>query len=226
MVAPRLVERHPGIVDLAIRNRDGIFGYRVKGAVDLNTAYSGGSSMITVSRSQTFISRTLRQKKIGVVPESNRGLTRITYDPADFASATIPGDSDIAFLTVEEEVGGGTFLAEGPVLVVPPPGFFSAGRRNLILNGSAPDVAALANNLPPQTAMRIVFPRYVDTLVIYADGTNAIRVSFGQGLQEISIPAGQSMSFGEVGTDEIYLCGQGGASAFRLISTMVNGIEG
>tara|TARA_Y100000310_G_C20572324_1_gene758687 strand:- start:454 stop:1131 length:678 start_codon:yes stop_codon:yes gene_type:complete len=225
MAAPRLVERHPGIVNLAIRNRAGIVGYRLNAAVDLDTAYTAPTAMITVPKNATFRSATLRQKKIGSVPESNRGLTRIVYDPSDFVSAAIPGDSDISFLNLQEESGVG-FLPRGPILVVPPSGFLAAGRRNLILNGTAPNVSGLANNLPPQDAMRIVFPRYVDTLVIHADGTQAIALSFGQGLQEISITAGQSMSFGEVGTDEIYLRGVGGVSAFRLISTIVNGIEG
>jgi len=225
MAAPRLVERHPGIVDLAIRNRAGILGYRLNAAVDLDTAYAGPTVMITVPKNATFRSATLRQKKIGSVPESNRGLTRITYDPSDFVSAAIPGDSDISFLSLEEESGVG-FLPRGPILVVPPAGFLAAGRRNLILNGTAPNVAGLANNLPPQDAMRIVFPRYVDTLVLYNDGANDIELSFGEGLQEISIVAGQSMSFGEVGTDEIYLRAGVATSVFRLVCTIVNGIEG
>lgn len=221
-----LIERHPGVVDLAIRNREGIQSYRIGAAVSLDTAYAGATTIATVPKGSVTRSKTLRRNRVNWVEESNRGLTRFSYAPADYASTTVPGDTDISFVRITEIDSAGTVLPAGPILVVPPPGFFVAGRVMLNLSGTAPNVAGLANNLPPPTAMRVDFPKFADRIEIFNDGGSSLYVAFGLGTQEIEIPSAKDMRFLEVGASEIFLRGQGGTTAFRLTAALVNGIQG
>tara|TARA_R110000824_G_scaffold111593_1_gene260208 strand:+ start:2061 stop:2747 length:687 start_codon:yes stop_codon:yes gene_type:complete len=223
----QLVERHPGVIDLAINNNPAFQSVRVGAALTTTAALAGTTAMMTVPTGATFRSRTLRRNRINLVEESNRGLTRIAYDPTDFASATIPGDTQVVFLRVRGIDYGGVVLAEGPILIVPPPGFFQSGRRALIVNGTAPDVSALASNLPPQDAMWLDLPKFSARIEIHNnDGANGLAVSLGEGTQEFIIAFGESQTFEQAGASLISLRGVGGAVVFRATFALVNGIQG
>ena len=225
-----LVERHAGVVDLSVRSRPSVSAYRFGSAVSLDAAYAGTTAMFTVDKDASFRSRTLRKSGVNRVEESNRSLTRVAYDPADYASATTPGDNAMSFVRVNARAHDGTFLGEGPILVVPPPGFFGTGRRSLLLSGTAPAVVATANGTPPQTAMIIDFPKFADNVRIYNDGASSIFLAFGPGDIEIEIPPPSVgdpiyVEFVQTGVSEVYLRGDGGASAFRMIAALVQGIQ-
>ena len=223
--AASLIERHPGFVDLAIRSRDGVQSYVISAAVSLDAAYAGATAMKTLQRGVSFRSKTLRRKMVEWLEESNRGLTRFTFDPRDYASTTIPGDSDVTFIRVSEVVGGTTEGA-GPILVVPPPGFFSSGRSILNLSGTAPNVSGRSNHLPSPSGMRIMLPKFADRVDIFNDdGANSLFVAFGLGTQEVEVPKGTEIKFLEAGASEIIVRGQGGTVAFRLVLSVVNGIQ-
>ena len=227
IISAHLIERHKGVVDLMVRNRPGIASFVFGAALTLDDAYAGTTTMFTILNGSTFRSITLRRNKINRVEETFHGQTRASYDPNDYASATIPGDSDISFVRVAEVDLGGNNLGEGPILVVPPPGFFRSGRSNLVLNGSAPNVVGLDSNLPPPDTMWIDFPRFSDEITIYNDdGANSLFVSFGQGLQEVEIEFSESMTFTKAGATEILIRGEGGAVDFRIVAALVNGIQG
>lgn len=222
-----LLERHSGAVELAIRNRAGVRSYVIGAAVSLNAAFAGTTTLLTIGQGQSFRSISLQRSRRNVVEESRRGLTRISYDPVDFASATVPGDPDISFIRVAEIDIAGVTLPEGPILVVPPPGFYGSGRSSLLLNGTAPNVAGLANNLPPLTAMRIDLPRFADEITVFNDdGATSLFVSLGPGSQEMEVPFGTNITFPEAGSTEILIRGEGGTVAFRIIAAIVNGIQG
>lgn len=227
-VVPRLVRRYPGIVDLAIINKTGISRYDVKGALSLDIAYAGTTAMFSVPQGGTYSSRRITRSQINHTQESNKGLTRAMYNMADFASANLPGDSDICFIRVTEVDAGGTSLPQGPILVIPTPDFYETGRRNLVLAGTAPQLDSRGNNLPPATAMRIAFPKFADEITVYNEEDapgNALYFSFGLGLPEMKVPAGESRNFSEAGANEILIRGQGGTAAFSLSAAIVNGIQ-
>ena len=224
-----LIERNTGIVELMIRNRPGIRSFVLGAARTLDLAYAGTTTFLTITQGGSYRSVTLRQKNINRVEETLRGMTRVSYDPGDFASATIPGDPDVGFVRVSEVDSSGATLAEGPILVIPPPGFLGSGRSNLLLTGTAPDVASRGNNLPPTDAMWIDFARFTDNIHIFNDnagGGDSLFVAFGFGSQEIEIPAATDVEFKDVGASEVLLRGESGTAAFRLAAVLVNGIQG
>lgn len=227
--AANLVDRYPGLVDLYIVGRSGIRSFSIGAAVSLDAAYAGTTAMFSVPNGGYFRSKTLRRNRINLVEQSQRGLTRFSYAPVDYASALIPGDPDISFLRVTEVDSSGASLAEGPILVIPPSEFFTSGRNALVLNGTAPNVAGRANNLPPTDAMIIYFSHFADEITIFNDeagGGDSLFFSFGEGLQELEIEASDSFSFTEAGCASLYLRGGGGTVSFHLVAAIVNGIQG
>ena len=219
-----LVERHPGVVDLSVKNRAGVASYVFAAALTLDAAYAGGSAVQTLPRGATFRSHTLARNGKNRVEERNAGLTRFAYDPADYASATVPGDANICFMTVAEVDMGGNNLGPGPILAIPPAGFFAAGRRAVLpLVGTAPNVAGLASNLPSPAALAIDLPRATDEVKLYNDGAGSIFIAFRLGTPEIEVETGTFMAFPQTGATTLYLRGDGATAAFRLIVVLVNG---
>jgi hypothetical protein len=229
---PMLVERKPGIVNLAVRTMAGARSYSFGAALTLDAAFGGTTPMFEVPANGVFSSPTLRRTRANAVYESNRGLTRVQYDPVDYASSTIPGDTYTSFVRVQERNQAGTLLAPGPILVVPPGDYFSTARRNLTLNGTAPNVSGVGyNNYPPPGVMRFVLPQFAGQLQVMNTGaTNTLYVSFGQGLQETPIPPTVaaapvvSVSFWFTGEAEVFIRAQGGTTPFTLIASIVNGL--
>ncbi len=229
-VTPRLVGRHEGIVDLAIRNGAVATGYRLSGAMSINAAAAGATAMVTVDKGAMYRSPALVRSGANRVEGSNSHLTRIMYAPSDFAAATIPGDGQMVFLTIEEREPAGTFLAAGPIMCVPPPQFFATGRRSMTLIGNAVAVAGLANNQPPPGALRLTLPKYSDNILIESLDTgtsgDAMFISFGSGLQEVQIAAGTTKEFVEPGASEIYIrCAAAATADFQMVCNIVNGLE-
>ena len=225
-VSAYLVERHPGVVDLSVRSRAGVASYVFGAALTLDAAHAGAGAIQTLAKDATYRSRTLARNGKNRVEESNRGLTRFSYDPVDYASATVPGDASISFLTVSEVDTAGNNLGPGRILVIPPPGFFASGRSMLPLSGTAPNVSGLSSGLPPADAMAVDFPRFTDDVTIYNDGADSLYIAFMKGTPEIEITTGENLSFTQTGATTLFIRGDGATVAFRLIAVLVNGIQG
>jgi hypothetical protein len=220
--SPFLVERHKQIVDLAVPTNTTAQSYVFGAAVTLNAAYAGVTSLFEVPAKASYVSYSIRKSGENRVQESNRGLTRAMWNPDEFSSGTVPGDSLITFVRVAPRDWAGVLGSYSAILVVPPPDFFSSGRKNLVLNGTAPNVAAGVNNIPPQNAMRISLPHFADEVVLYNTGGSTLYVSFGEGLQEAPVAAGTHVQFKEAGVNEMFLRGN---TAFTALCSVVNGIQ-
>lgn len=222
----QFIGRHQGVVDLAISNNPTYRAFRVSGALTLDAAHSTSVAMMTVPMGQSYRSRTLRRRGNYGVDDSNKGLTRIVFDPNDFVGATLPGDDQVAFLRARGIDHGGTAQEEGPILVVPLPGFFSEN-VSLPVQGTAPNVAALSSNYPPPDALWMRTPRVCgDATVVNAEagGGRSLFVSIG-GMPEFEIPADTSFTFKNVGGVLFSFRGSGGTAAFRATFAIVNGIQ-
>ena len=227
MATPHLVQRLPGLIEMQVRTDPAIATYRFGAEKTLDGAFSATTAMFDVVAGGNFRSPTLRRTSLGRAEESGMGLTRAAVDLTDYASATVPGDGAIAFIRLTEIDLAGTVLNEGPILVVPPAGFFSSAYRTLTLTGTAPGANATPTTLPPIGAMVLSFPAFVDGLTIYNDeALNDLYVALGAGVPEIEIPAGESMTLSNGGT-ALYLRGQTSTdtAAFRLSATVISGLR-
>lgn len=225
MATPHLGERSVGVAQFILMNRPSIAQYRFVAGNTINEAFSGPpTTMFTIPKGSWFRSPTLQRNSVSRVEENFKGRTIAQVNFDDYASATIHGDSAINFVRVVEIDKAGTVLPAGPIVVVPPPYFFSAAHRSITLSGTAPSAAALATSLPPSGAMALSFPRMCDDLTI--DNTSAVplRVSLGEGMPERSIAAGASLSLAFGGT-VLYLSGTGGVATFDLTATVVSGLR-
>lgn len=227
MSTPNLIERHSGITSLTVKNRPLVSKFGFNAAVTIDAAWAGATALFEVPLGGTFLSPTLRTNRVGFTDSSYRGLTAAAYDLNDYASASVPGDAAISFVRVESFDKSGSSLGEGPIFVVPPPGFFATGRRNLVLNGTAPEVATGSNNLPPSGTMVVALPRFADEVTITnTDAANDLFVSFGAGLQEYLLANGASATFTEAGVDSLYLrSDDAGGATFAATLALVNGIQ-
>ena len=226
-VVPRLVRRATGIMDLAIRNRPGVIGYRLSAANDLDTAFSVPTNFLTVRSGDVFSSPTVQRNRAYRNDGTNRDLTRLWLDIDDYANATIPGDTDTLYLRVAEQTAAG-FLPNGPILVIPPPDFFETGRRTLVIVGTAPDLPSRGNNLPSESALRVYLPKFAEELRVYnenAVGGDDLYFSLGIGLVEMRVPAETNRSYAQSGANEILLRGSGDPVPFTISAGIVNGIQ-
>ena len=226
---PRLIERHNNYADLSIRTRAGVVAYRVGAANTLDIAFAGTTAMFTAQAGTSFRSKGIRQAKKGRLLESNRGLTRMVYDPEEYfvVGGALPHDNTVSFLRVEEQNPAGTFLSPGPILVMPPGGFLNNPRPSLTLAGTAPSVTVPATGLPPDDAMHIVLPRFCDNIRIQnLSTTDPLLVSFNVGQVLISVATESSEIFYDAAFNDLILCGDGAAVAFDARCAIVNGEMG
>ena len=221
----QIVERHTRCVEILIRQDPRVASYIIGAAVSLTAAQAGVTSMIEVGSGRSYRSPSLRRNRINLVEDPAGRFTRISYDPTDFASATVPGDTQIGFLRVTEVDHGGVSLPAGPILVLPTTPVWYTNSPTIVLNGTAPNVAGLANSLPPPDAMWINFPRTVRNLSVHNDGAVPLAIALGPaGTQEFEIPVGgDEVPWFELALDVLALRGVGGTAAFRLVASSSNG---
>lgn len=225
MLSPRMTERHPRQVELVMPFNRQVKAYRVGAANTLDTAFAGTTAMFDVTSGGTFRSPGIVGRRLGFTQYSNRNLTRAFYDPEDYwaGGGTLPHDADISFLRVREIALNGTAQPEGPILVVPPPGFFSNPRPTLSIVGTAPNIASLSTRLPPPGAMHIVLPRFADNLrVRVTDGADELLISFGAGQPTQTVPASNVETFYDGAVSELFLHSDGGTSTFEIRFAIVN----
>lgn len=222
---PRLTMHSPGFVELVMRNSADVSAFRLRAANTLNLAFTTSTEMVTVARGATYRSRTIRQKRWGSSVYTTRGLTFVQYDPEDFwvAGGNLPHDGNTSYLVVEEQNAAGVFRPEGPILIIPPPGFFSTTRPNLIVSGTAPSVAATTTGVPPEGALRFVLPRFADsTTITNSDGANSLFIAFGESSAEMEILFGQTVLLPDGAVSEVFIRGAGGAVDFTIFFAIVN----
>lgn len=229
LASPRLIRRSTRYVDLSIAHKPGVTGFRLSAANTLDQAHSSATAMFTVNQGASFRSKSIRRRRLGLEPGSNRGVTRVIYDPEDYwaAAGTLPHDSEFAYLRLEERLPDGSFKPSGPIFVLPPSLGNANFRPNLVLHGTAPSASATTTGKPPSTAMKVVLPAEVDSFTVKnVDGTNALFVAFSENGQEFKVDSGEEPTFFDAVVSAFYLRGDGGAVEFYIYSAVVNGVMG
>lgn len=221
---PRLTSRYERFVELVLRDRSDLGGYRLSAANTLDTAFSGATTMFTVARNSSYRSKNIRKRGLGRTQYETRGLTWVFYDPEDFwvGGGTLPHDADTGYLRVEEQNLDGTFRPAGPILVVPHPSFFTTTRPSLIVNGTAPNVAATATGVPPTGALNFVLPRFADSVTLRNTGAATLFLAVDPGQTEIPIAAGTTLTLPDGAVSQLFVRGNGAISAFTAYFAVVN----
>jgi len=222
--SPRLTNRYERFVELVFTNKPDVMAYRVGASNTLDAAFAGTTTMFTVAQGATFQSPSIRDRKVGRSIYTNRGLTFAQYDPEDYwvGGGALPHDAAGGYLRVNERNAGGTFRPAGPILIVPPPGFFVTTRPNLTVSGTAPNVAASSTGVPPAGALHFVLPRFADSSTITNSGAASIYVSFSPGLPEFEVLANQTILLPDGAVSEVFVRGDGATVPFSVFFAVVN----
>ena len=118
-----LLERSANLVHTYLHNQEEVVGYQFWGHRTADHAYGdpldsgvggdGPVALFQVNRGDSFRSRTLRRKRLGMIDENRRGTTHAMFDVDDFSApaaggSAIPDDGGWMFLRVQENrVGAG-----------------------------------------------------------------------------------------------------------------------
>lgn len=219
MTTPSLLTRSTHIVDLMIRTDPNILRYRVRGHNTLDGAFFGSVEMFTAEKGRHYRSATLLANGTGVCADTKRGMTRITFDPADFAplSPSLPRDDEVLFLRVEDyDIAAAGYLPPGQILIIPPPRHFGVQDSTITVTGSAPGGLGALPGMNPQAVpglMSFGLPLYSTSATIKnLDGTSNLLVSFNKGMPLVPVPPGDTADVYDGSVVEVFLAAEGSGS--------------
>jgi hypothetical protein len=226
MTTPNLTLRASRQVELTMPHRRDLLAFQVGAANTLDVAFAGTTAMFQVKSGQTFRSPGIRARRLGRTQYENRGLTRVVYDPQDYwvAAGALPTDAAQGYIRVAGVSPDGTVRPEGPIYIVPPPGFYSNPRPSLAIVGTAPSVTVPATLVPPPEAMAIVLPQFADNVRIQnLDVAVPLLVGVGPGQPMISIAPETSETLYDAVVNQMWFAGDGATVAFDARFAIVNG---
>ena len=238
-------DRGPNQVNLTIPVQPGIEYFELRGAARLNDAYGnvagvgggGALPMMRVLNGGETRSRSVLSRRLPAIEESRRKLSRIVFDPDDFSTPVAPGgsylpsDDNVTFLRVAPyDPVAGAFLAEGPIVIVPPPDFFSTKEPLFTITGIAPNlnIGAFPPNIVdvmPPDVLNFMLPAYSTSIsLVNLDpvGGKTLFVSYHPGMTPTVIPPGGEMSLTGLGVPEFFLASPDGNPWFTIRLAVVN----
>ncbi len=177
-VFPELVYRSSHILDMKVKDRDGILKYKFWGAKTLDDAYgnptgvtgpsgvagAGPAAMFEVRRSSQFRSPSIIKRHWAWYGESLRGMSRVAFTMDDYSSdptTDLPSDTEPLYVRVQQsrQSTGGYLVVQGPVntglpklgpiYCVPTVTFFGQPNPVLTVQGTAPgNTGCVAGQVP------------------------------------------------------------------------------
>lgn len=221
---PRLTARSEGLVELSLRRKPDVKGYRFSAANTLNLAFTAPTTMFTVASGALYKSKSIVQK--GWQGDNHHPATNtvVRYDPEDFwvSGSNLPHDAHFSYVRVEEQNMLGVYRPAGPILIVPNATFFMNNRPSLVVSGTAPNVAATTIGIPPEGALKFNPPRFSDSTTVINTGGASLFLSFNAGMPELEIPTGGSTLLPDGAVTEVFIRGNGAAVAFTMFLAIVN----
>lgn len=241
---PSVLYRSPNLVNMTLPILPGVPKIRVSGAARLNDAYGpvagvpGGGTipMFEVLSGATYISPSLKARKLPAVEDSNRGVTRMAFDLDDFATPAqapgtsyLPSDDRTLFLRVETwNPTLGTWNPPGPILIIPPHDFFTTKEPVFTVTATAPDMATgawplgLPDFMPP-TVLNFLLPAYNATVSIgNLDPGKVLLVSFHPGVPPTAILPASDITLTGSGIPEFFVGCSDGNPMFTVRMAVVN----
>jgi hypothetical protein len=237
---PNVLDRAFGHIVLQFKNDPSVLGYRVRTSNSLLNAYgnanglagAGTVALFDVQRDQSFISKTIRQRRTGIAGDTTRGQTRACYDPNDFVglAASVPPDNQLAFMRFQVRTQAApTFPVtadntnQSVIVIVPDPMFLSVPKPSLTLSCTAPTLGTAVAGLPaPAGALTFRVPGFAEAIVIInheAAGGNPLLFASGASQPLARIDAATSVMHGGGMKDEFVFCAAVGTPAFSVLIT-------
>lgn len=210
-----VVRRKANLVDLTVRKRPGIIGFKFGAAVNFDTVFTTFATVPNYG----IKSPSVPDVHAGHVGSQFRDQCRFLFDPADYvATAAALVDTDPFFLRIESQNADGSFnTPEAMHLVLPPP---VRPNRAFALRGTAPSAASLAASL------EIQLPMQCDHFEIQNDGANDLYVAFEPtGAEYRVLPVTAAFrSFDQFLTSvsQVFIRGAGGSTSISSIWTLRN----
>lgn len=212
-----VVRRKPDLVDLTVRKRDGITGFRFSAATNFDTAFTAFATVPNYG----LVSRSVPQTAVVSAGSQFRDHARFVFDPADYvATASALVDTDPFFLRIESRNPDGSFnAAEAMHLILPAtPG--PAPNRAFHLRGTVPSAASLA------AALEIQLPMQCTDFEIQNDGAAIMFLAFAPTGAEYQLSPVSSIfrAFDQVRTavSQVFMRGSGGTTTISSIWTLRN----
>ena len=240
---PNIQYRGPNQVNLTLPIQPGVEFFELRGASRLNDAYGnvagvGGGGTLPITRvlngGQTR-SKSIQSRRLPAVEESGRRLSRIVFDPDDFATPVnpaasyLPPDDNTIFLRVAPfNIATSAFMSEGPIMIVPPPDFFSTKEPLFTVTGIAPNmnIGAFPPNIPdvmPPESMNFLLPAYSTTVNFRnLDALLPVFVSFHPGAPPTVVPPLTDVGLTGAGVPEFFVAAPNGNPWFTVRVAVVN----
>lgn len=242
---PSVLYRQPNYINMTFPILPGVPKIRVLGAARLNDAYGnvagvgggGPIAMFEVQSGATFMSPSVKAKKVPF-EDTNRGVTRMIFDPDDFATPAqapgttyLPTDDQTLFIRIEVwNPALGIWAAAGPITVIPPYDFFTTKEPVFTVTGRAPNMAlgawpaALPDFMPP-AVMNFMLPAYSQTIVVTnldAAGGNTLFVAFHPGMPPTVVKPDKEFGLTGSGVPEYFIGADNGNPWFTIRMAVVN----
>lgn len=243
---PSVQYRSVNQINMVFPDVPGVPKIRVLGAARINDAYGnvagvGGGGplpMFEVQMGGTYLSPTIRARKLPAVDESNRGLTRMVFDPDDFATPAagagttyLPTDDQTLFIRISLwNSGTGAWNPPGPIMAIPPYDFFTTKEPVFTVTGNAPNlgIAAWPGALPdflPPTVMNFLVPAYSTSISLENLGDSGeapIFASFHPGIPPTVVKADRDFGLTGSGVPEFFVASPNANPLFTVRIAVVN----
>ena len=240
---PSIQYRSPNMVNMTFPVVSGSSKFRVNAAARLNDAYGnvagvggfGTIPMFEVATGSTFCSSSILSRKLPAIDESNTGLSRVIYDPDEYATpqtlvaSYIPSDDNVAFLRLQRyNDAGAAYLSAGPIMILTPYDFFTTRGPVITLTGKAPNLnigafpSNIVDTMPPES-LNFLLPGYLSTISICnLDSSLPLFFSLHPGMAPSVLRPQQEMSLNGGGSPEFFLACPNGNPWFTVLASVIN----
>lgn len=222
---PFLYARPDQYAELVFFDKPEVMTWEVSVDNTIDNAFATPTAQLTVPKVSGYRSQTIRRNGWGRTQYHDRNRTRafIHWDDVWAAGSTQPHNSQPGYLRVREIYHSGTTSAWSPILIIPPPGFFSSPRPSLTIRATAPNVALPADGLPPAGALHLMLPRFSDWLAVSTTSATGLYVATKDNMSMQTLGGNSELAFYDGVTTELLLIGNGGTATFDVRAAIVNG---
>lgn len=208
-----MYRRRAGLVDIIFPARPGAKSYQFSAAVNWDSVMTPFQVVPASGYKSPGV------PDIGMSDSQFRGKTRFLFNPSDY-TGSVPAVDDTKpfYIRITQTDWDGTVHApEAQHLILP---YDPAPNRPLVLRGTAPNGASIADSFEIQLPMQCQNPR------IQVDGVNDVYAAFEPGGPEFRVPA-LNVEFTVVSMvlpsfSQIFLRASGGASVVCVMADIRN----